>query len=166
MGLFTKKKEEQKPSNVASFDLDTGDLPEFPTLPDLDEGMELPSYESTVSDIKKEVEKGSDEVDIPVREKNSGAKVMISTNVTKNAGEMQSRTLPEGDKSLFVKIEKYKEIMHMIDAINSKLSDAETLLHELEKVRNEEQEKLGSWEKDLYNIKEKLLSIDRDLFEV
>ncbi len=164
MGLFTKKKEEKSISSQASA-FDTADLPEFPTLPDLDEGLELPSYEPTVSDIKKEVERESDEVEIPVREKNAGAKVMINTT-TKIGSDMSARTLPDGDKPLFVKIEKYKEIMHMIDAINSKLSDAENLLHDLEKVRNDEQEKLEAWKKDLENVKEKLLSVDKDLFEV
>lgn len=163
MGLFTKKKEEQKNSSQAEV-LDTADLPEFPTLPDLDEGLELPSYEPTVSDIKKEVEKEGDEVEIPVREKNTGAKVMVNT--TAKVSDVLERTIPQGGKPLFVKIEKYKEIMHMIDAINSKLNDAENLLHELEKVRNDEQEKLEAWKRDLENVKEKLLSVDKDLFEV
>jgi len=39
-------------------------------------------------------------------------------------------------------------------------------LRAFEDVKSQEEEKLESWRKDLQNIKDKLFSIDKELFEV
>lgn len=168
MGLFTKKKEEQKrPSDQVQVQKPAEtQQPSFPTFPDEIEAPEFPTYEPTINEIKNEVEKGLDEeIEIPVREKNFSPKRLANVSVNAEEGRT-SRKEVSGEKPLFVQIERYKDVLHTLDAIRLKLQDAEELLRAFEHIKVEEDEKLGAWKRDLQNIKDKLLSIDKDLFEV
>ncbi len=161
MGLFTKKKEMPKADDSKpSFGYEMPKMAEFPSLSD---EHEFPSYEPTISDIKKGVG-GEEEVEIPIREKPFIGKKMLGAEFTASERPMQKQMAE--DKPLFVKIDKYKDVLNTVDAIKSKLEDAEELIRAFEEVRTQEGDKLESWKKDLQNVKEKLLSIDRDLFEV
>lgn len=165
MGLFTKKKEEQKrpPEQVQ---IQKPVEPAFPTFPDEIEAPEFPTYEPTIREIKNEVEKGfEEEIDIPVREKNVSGKKLASVQV-KAEESVVKREISSEEKPLFVQIEKYKDVLHTLDAIRLKLKDAEELLRTFEHIKLEEDEKLEAWKRDLQNVKDKLLSIDKDLFEV
>ena len=178
MGLFgmsKKKKDESSGSVVASQMQKTlgsmPELPEFPTLPEEDGDSEFPTYEPTVADIKKEVSRGTyEEFMVPVREPGLTTKKMVSASVVPDS-EMNMPSMPTrasfgGEKPLFVQIDTYKDAIHTLQALKSKLDDAEETLKALEDVKSQENEKLDEWKKDLQNLKEKLLSIDRDLFEV
>lgn len=68
-------------------------------------------------------------------------------------------------QSLFVKIDRYNELLDLIANIRKKLSNADGILRELEDVRAEEEKELKSWQSDLSSIKEGLVAIDEKLFE-
>ena len=165
MGLFSKKKEPAKTSEQVLQHIENlENAPEFPTQEDI---QEFPVYEPTITDIKSEISKGMDEPEIPVREKNPMRRNMASVTVQEKTEDTSIRRFSaDEEKPLFVQIDRYKEVMHSINAIKAKIEDIEGLIKNFENLKNEEDEKLESWKKDLYNIKEKLLSIDKDLFEV
>ena len=152
MGLFSKKKGGTEDSNNMTEASHVPEFPEFPSLTE-EEFPEFPTYEPTVSDIKEEVDKGSDDFEVPVRD-------------SKKIDIKPERNLPESGKPLFVQIDKYKDVMHTMDAIKAKLDDVDKLLDNLDQIKTEEDRKLEDWKRDLQNIKEKLVSVDRDLFEV
>lgn len=70
------------------------------------------------------------------------------------------------EKPLFVKIEKYREVMSTLGEIKGKLKDAGDILMELNRIKEQEDKEIVDWHNDLENIKAKLLSIDRALFEL
>ncbi len=175
MGLFgskTKKKEEEKPlftlnSQPYQSQTESPELPEFPSPPEEgDSFSEFPTYEPTISDIKKEVRGETDEeYNIPVRNHGLSGKKMVGASSAASLDYSKEFEFKE-EKPLFVRIDAYKEVMHSLHALKAKLEDAEQLFRALEEIKAQEQDKLDEWKKDLQNIKEKLISIDKDLFEV
>ena len=153
MGLFGLGKKEEKRSST----LEYSKLPNLPEFPSAEEEIpELPQYEPSISQLKREVSKNDE--DIPFREKRiapvmAGAK-MKPSHV--NMGE---------EKPLFIKIDHYKEALRAIDTMKAKITEAEQVLHSLEEIREDENTKLEKWKSELENIKDKLLSIDHSLFE-
>ena len=79
--------------------------------------------------------------------------------------ETSERQFFHQDKPLFIKIDDYEEAVFTLDKIRAKLKDADRLLEELDKVRGEEERQLEEWKRDLNSIKDKLLIIDKQLFE-
>lgn len=161
MGLFslTKKPEEKKPLQQPV------SLPEFPSVHE-EEMPEFPAYEPTIGEIKKEITK-QQEVDIPVREKRTDNKSMFSAQVQQfvQPAEFSSQKMPSGSQPLFVKIERYKEAMHDLNNLKAKISEAERILLSLDHLKTEEDAKLNSWNAEIQDIKQRLLSLDRNLFE-
>lgn len=158
MGLFSKKrKEEFHPENSNSMP----ELPEFPEMHDDDlkeDVLEFPTYEPTIKDIKAEVGKG-DELNIPKRE----SKI---EHVSRDQTREQLKSSFDDEKPLFVQIDKYKDVLRSIEVLKAKVADIEDLLKGLEELKAREEQKLEEWKQDINSIKERLLSIDQDLFEV
>ncbi|MDI6736892.1 MAG: hypothetical protein QME12_00045 [Nanoarchaeota archaeon] len=77
-----------------------------------------------------------------------------------------SRSEQSEEKPLFVKVEKYREVMVTLNELKNKLKDAGDLLVELNKIKEQEERELSAWQDDLNAIKEKLINIDRTLFEL
>ncbi len=69
------------------------------------------------------------------------------------------------EKPLFVRVEKYKDVMETLNGLKMKLSEAGDILRELSRIKAEEEQELNSWQQDLENVKEKLLAIERNLTE-
>lgn len=70
------------------------------------------------------------------------------------------------DKPLFVKIGQYREAMSNLELLKQKVKEAEAVLIHLEDLRAKEQTEIGNAHTLLANVKEKLLAIDKRLFEV
>lgn len=70
------------------------------------------------------------------------------------------------EKPLFVKVEKYRSAVKHIDEIKAKLQEAEKILSNLNKIKDEESEELRAWQTDIQEIKSKLLDVDKTLFEI
>ncbi len=174
MGLFSSSvKKEDKKAVTQSYQ--SQNLPEFPSIPSDNEfSSEFPTYESSVADIKKAVNDGNEEdFSIPIRSPQINAKTMLGATLNPPPNfnfnvpvNIIKRPQIGPEKPLFVKMEKYKEAMQTLDALKMKINDAETLIKSIENIKSEEETKLQAWKKDLQSIKEKLNSIDSDLFEV
>lgn len=76
------------------------------------------------------------------------------------ANEVQSR-----DQSLFIKIDRYNELIELIAQIKRKLSNADGILRQIDHIKTEEEKELKSWQSELVSIKEGLVAIDEKLFE-
>ena len=161
MGLFSKKKEEKSLSGQGSSSNTIQEFPEFPIHEEAN-FPEFPTYEPSINEIKNEVGKGSDDFEVPKRDSNVNRRL---PSVELTARQENTRRFDEG-KPLFVQIDKYKDVVNTIQAIKAKMQDLEELISNLENIKVEEDKKLESWKRDVQNIKEKILSIDKDLFEV
>ena len=88
----------------------------------------------------------------------------------KNAISMpsQPRLMPESfgeEKPLFVKIEKYRDVVETLKKLKSRLNEADNILNKLTSIREEEDRELAMWQGDLEKIRSQLMEIDRNLFE-
>ena len=150
MGLFSKKKRPE----------DSLKLPELPRL-------EFPSYEPQVRPITerpdihelKEIVRETRQIpEIPVRKMipQQGLERPVFTR------NMDMRA----ERPLFVKLEKYKQAVNDIEHVKNRLREAEHLLDEVDRIRMEENRELEEWRAEINRLKEKLLDIDKRLFEV
>lgn len=76
------------------------------------------------------------------------------------------RSITLESKPIYVKIDKYKSAMKTLAEIKARLFEAEKILDNLRKIKNEEDNEFENWRNDIEQIKEKLLSVDKELFEV
>lgn len=66
---------------------------------------------------------------------------------------------------IYVKVDEYKEVLEIISQIKKKLSDAKSLMSEINEIKNEEDKELARWESTLEGVDAKLDFIDKVLFE-
>jgi hypothetical protein len=149
MSLFSKEKQ------IITKKQESPILPEFPDIPD---DNEIPSYESTLEAIKKEVG-----TDIPMRETSIERKLPSATPDFSQS-VMPSQNIGD-DKPVFVKLDNYKEALAQLTELKKKVDEAETLINQLEQLKNEENIKLENWKHNLQSMKDRLLSLDKGLFE-
>jgi hypothetical protein len=66
---------------------------------------------------------------------------------------------------VFVKIDKYKEILAIVEVINKKTIGVKQLLSELRELKNREEEELNSWSKNIDEITYKLQAMQDELIK-
>ena len=76
-----------------------------------------------------------------------------------------SETFGGGEKPLFVKIERYRDVVETLKKLKTRLNDADAILSKLGQLRQEEDRELAAWQSDLERIRTQLLEIDKKLFE-
>ncbi len=69
-------------------------------------------------------------------------------------------------KGLFIKVEKFKEILASIDMIEKKTKEIETVIKKLREIRSKEEYEIEEWEKQLSEIKARLQLIEKNLEKV
>lgn len=157
MGMFTKKGSENEDFSQ--------DVPEFKpysekrsNLPDLptnrSEKPMFPTYESDFNSVKREIQKPAFQPrnEVPAR------KPMMEMR--------QEHSIMTGDKPIYVKIDQYKEAVANVERIKALCSEADKTLAEIGRIRASEDRELQKWQEDVNKIKEKLLLIDKRIFEV
>ena len=65
---------------------------------------------------------------------------------------------------IYVKIEKFESALSDFEEIRKRLHESFELLEKVKSIRGREEEELETWEREVDNIKKKLLDIDRNLF--
>ncbi len=121
-------------------------LRELPLLPEekpAEASKEFPVYEPQLSRIEHEL--GPKPPTLPIE---------------------KPKTIFTEEKPIYIKIDKYKSAIKTLEEIKSKLIEAEKILNNLRKLKNEENEEFENWRSDIEEIKEKLLSVDKNLFEI
>ncbi|GEM_PF-2442084 len=194
MGLFNFGKKKDDASNFQQPKMvDMPALPEFPSLDDPHMDHFDSSAADIKKEVGRGMTSHED-LDIPLRNPGIFGKTMVNTQLDITPHEMDTpldlmsgfnspplkmnmqfsappqsfnkRMNLDEDKPLFIRIDNYKKAMSMLDALKEKLTDAEDVLKGLEEVRSQEELKLETWKRDIQGLKEKLLSIDKELFEV
>lgn len=158
MKLFSKKKEEAKP------ELPPLKFPEFPKEP------KVPRYEPGVTpneaaSIKQAV---SPRLEIPIRKpmamRPMGPPPMERPAAPAYEAPREEEVQTRG-QTLFVKIERYREAVAKMEHIKDKIVEAEKILAKLDEMKRKEDEELSRWHQDLETIKNKIIAVDRNLFE-
>jgi|SRR3989344_743758 len=119
----------------------------FPDLSDMD--LSIPSY----SPIVKESPKPAyikERPEMPVFEQPLARP--SSRNVVK-------------DNTLFVKIDKYQESMRTLNLIKESLMNTEYILSKLHQIKSEEDNEIEKWHDQIKRIKQKIMYMDKNLFE-
>ncbi len=68
-------------------------------------------------------------------------------------------------RAVFVKLNEYKDIIELIDALKQKLVQAKSTLEKIRSLKTEEETEIELWESSLGEIDKKIANIDRALFE-
>lgn len=66
---------------------------------------------------------------------------------------------------VFVKVEEYKEVLHLMKAVRRKLEEAKEMLGKVHELKNEEDHQLDLWENTLVEIEKKVDFIEHSLSE-
>jgi len=89
-----------------------------------------------------------------------------TTQIVPTAQPVRQTQTAGKDKPIFVKIGQYREATTHIQTLKQTIQDTEELLIKLEELKGQEQIEIDNAKKNLEEIKEKLLNIDKQLFEV
>jgi hypothetical protein len=147
MGLFKKKEPEKKPLKLPELP----ELPVFPDLPKFPEKLEM-LQPTPAARFAPEMPKPW---------------IPFSTPIIKDISEAER---PVGEigmqikEPIFVKINKYKEVLSNFEAVKKKVQEASETIEKIRELRQKEEEQLEEWHKELAEIKEKINSIDNKLF--
>jgi chromosome segregation ATPase len=69
------------------------------------------------------------------------------------------------ERSIFVKLDDYKEVLELMNAMKSKLNEAKGVLNEIKKLRDEEATEIELWENSVSEIERKIGFVDKSLFD-
>lgn len=68
-------------------------------------------------------------------------------------------------RPIFVKLERFKEARDSLVKISEKLNQMDELLKMIKDLKTKEDEEISNWEKDIENIKSRISSVNREIFE-
>jgi len=140
MGIFTKKKETKR---------------ELPPL----KFPEFPKYESEISH-NDDFSQIKNAISTPGITNKPSFSIPDMDDMPSNESDVH-----RSERTLFIKIDKYKSVMKNLDYIKEKLDELEKVVNKLDEIKKEEDEELSKWHSDLENLKERLSNIDKTLFE-
>jgi len=145
MGLFSKKQKKELPQFPR--------LPERPSFPEYKQQITTPEpFKMDLPEIEPE-----EEVQIPIRKP-------MPRPIAQPMPSLPST--PSRQQPLFVKIDRYKAAIDALNDIKEKLAEAEDTLSKLNAIKLRESDEIVRWETEISGIKEKLMSIDKNLFEI
>jgi len=149
MGLFSLKKKEQKPENLPPL--------KFPELP----SMNQPEFPAPEQGLMKE----ADTIKRAVSPREEIRPAFAARPLPASMPSQEPLHETNHEQPLFIKVDKYKEVVDTLSTIKVKLADAGHILNELTRLKEEEDRELAAWHSDLSAIKEKLMLVDQKLFE-
>jgi len=148
MGLFNKKREARE-LNLS--------LPELPKFSLSEPELKLPKYEPVLNHFE-----GREEVPMRTREEIPMRPKIIRPTISMPEERMINRE----EKPLFIKVDKYRDALNTVDKIKAKLNEADKILMDLTRINNEENREIDNWRGSIDSIRNKLLSLDKELFEI
>lgn len=69
------------------------------------------------------------------------------------------------EAQVFVKIDEYKDVLHIVGLIKDKLNEAKNTLEKVKDLKHQEDSELEKWDGKLSEIEAKIDAIDQMLFE-
>jgi hypothetical protein len=74
--------------------------------------------------------------------------------------DMQNKNVP-----VFVKINDYKEILDVVDVMKQKLTETRRCIAKVNQLKEQEDQEIDQWEKNIAEITKRLSFIDAAFFE-
>jgi predicted ribosome quality control (RQC) complex YloA/Tae2 family protein len=78
---------------------------------------------------------------------------------------ISEETQDKKTEPIFIKIDRYEEALDYINSVRDKIKEIEDMIENLKKIKRDEDQALDEWKENLNQIKEKLMIVDRNLFE-
>jgi chromosome segregation ATPase len=66
---------------------------------------------------------------------------------------------------IYVKVDKYKELLDVLKAINGKLANVDKTVEKINQLKAQEDAQLGAWNENLTDIKARLDKINSSFYE-
>jgi chromosome segregation ATPase len=66
---------------------------------------------------------------------------------------------------VFVKVDEYKSILTLMNAVRQRLTQARALLARVSELKQQEDAQLEAWKRDIEEVEDRLSSVDRSLLE-
>ncbi len=180
MGLFKKEKTSEKKVMLPQ-------LPELPRLPELAKVEEKGLYSQSVNQLpqfpnnslgekfsqntikeavagEKEGEEDFDADDFEgqIQMMQKPPKKQFSQEIPLDFQETPTKT--KRAEPVFIRLDKFEESMHLFQKAKKQISEIETMLNNIKKLKDEEEKELEFWEKEMQSIKTQIEKVDRDIF--
>jgi len=138
---------------------------EFPEIPKEQEHHELKPIPKEVKfePIKKEVK-----VIHPVSMRNVPERKFHETKAPEVKRELGTASEERHflDSPIFIKKERYKNVIGGINIIKNKISDCDRIVESLEQIKNSKDKEFAKWSSNLEDMQRKLMVVEKSLFEV
>ena len=149
MPLFKKKKkiEEEIP--------EAPEFLEFPEVEQYKSEEDIPDFPTGKEPIQRIKDWNKKEMG-KIRKLPSRMTKQIKTKTTTATGKPRS-------KALFIKVEKFKEIVASIEMISRKIGELEDIAQKIKQIKSKEDSEIADWDEQLNEIKTRLERIEGSL---
>lgn len=175
MGWFSKKEEIEKSDKV--------ELPPLPKLPKLPELPKLESFDNSILQLpalpknslgesrgggvfdKTKFEKEEIRFQKPLKKITDEMplkKFPVSEKIKEPIKEISPKVKESGP--VFIRLDKFEESVKLFEKAREKITEVEKILNNTKRIKEEEEEELDAWEKEINIIKEQLENIDKNIF--
>lgn len=135
-------------------------MPAFPELPRLEPvEQKKPAFEMIKSEAAV-----VNPLAQPMQETKEPPRQMI--NLEKRDLKRESEEKHFLNAPIFVRTDKYRDILGSINTVNSKISECDMLIENLNQIKNTKDKEFGKWSVSLEEMQRKLLVIEKSLSEV
>ncbi|MEK6792587.1 MAG: hypothetical protein AABX96_04970 [Nanoarchaeota archaeon] len=126
----------------------------LPELPEWDQENEKPQTSRPIKTVELEewTPKSAPQQIQQRRQTNEEPRPMVSSQMNDK-------------RPLFVKLDKFKEARDSLEKISEKLNQMDELLKMIKDLKAKEDEEISNWEKDIENIKSRISSVNKEIFE-
>ena len=69
----------------------------------------------------------------------------------------------EAKPEIYIKLEKYNEILDTLKEIENKINELSSILENLKEIKKKEEEKIGEWNSEIEDLKEKIIKVYESL---
>ena len=135
---------------------------QFPDISEMD--LNLPNYDSVVKEVPNQKQILRREDDLPYQKPASNNEDHRDPFFGKTLAKPSGRNIVR-DNTLFVKIDKYQESMRTLNLIKEGLMNTEHILNKLHQVKTQEDNEIQKWHDQIKRIKQKIVYMDKNLFE-
>jgi len=180
MGLFKKEKTSENIKELPK-------LPELPRLPELGNINEKGLYSQSVNQLPrfpnnslgekfsqntiKEAVAGEEEGDEGFYVNDFVGETQMMQKPTKtqfsqeiSPGFHEASTRIRKAEPVFIRLDKFEESLNLFKKTKKQISEIETMLNNIKKLKDEEEKELEFWEKEMQSIKIQIEKVDKDIF--
>ncbi|MBT3865906.1 hypothetical protein HOF78_02250 [Candidatus Woesearchaeota archaeon] len=154
------------PTREPGFNQPKEGYPERQVANDLDELMPKESHEGLETPFRREEPLRMEEIAPTFKGVNEEVKETIREPVIPDLKKQFKMPKNVGNRPVFVQIDDYKDAMNSIEVLKQKIREVEYILDRLNEIKSQEQLEISNCETSLNKIKEKLISVDKKLFEI